>query len=127
MSESLLSHSRSPSSVSSGTTNEWVSQQVKAFTHWINNYLSLKNDDSLLVTNLHTDLNDGIRLINLIDILEFELISDPNAEYKETFHRYQKKPKYELQRTENIELVLKFLRDKGFALVGITASSIEQS
>lgn len=45
----------------------WVESQTRAYIAWVNSYLS-EFDES--VTNLSTDLADGIRLLHLVELLE---------------------------------------------------------
>jgi hypothetical protein len=45
----------------------WVEQQTRAYIAWVNSYLS---DVDESVTNLSTDLADGLRLLHLVELLE---------------------------------------------------------
>ena len=56
-----------------GTTadkDEWVALQKKTFTRWCNSYLSNRQ---LTITNLFVDVNDGLVMLNLLEIIGTEL------------------------------------------------------
>ena len=87
---------------------EWKRIQKKTFTRWCNEHLK-KQGPEFLITELGEDFSDGIRLINLLEILSQKKVG-----------RYSKKPRVHAQKMENIELALNFLTKKeGIYLVNI--------
>lgn len=90
----------------------WITVQQKTFTKWVNSHLS---DRGLAVQDLCTDLNDGIMLINLLEIIS-----------NKTFPSYNKKCRFINQRLENLNACLKFLRDEDIKLVAIGSEDIER-
>eukprot|EP00008_Paramoeba_atlantica_P014799 CAMPEP_0201477146 /NCGR_PEP_ID=MMETSP0151_2-20130828/2224_1 /ASSEMBLY_ACC=CAM_ASM_000257 /TAXON_ID=200890 /ORGANISM="Paramoeba atlantica, Strain 621/1 / CCAP 1560/9" /LENGTH=642 /DNA_ID=CAMNT_0047857771 /DNA_START=42 /DNA_END=1971 /DNA_ORIENTATION=- len=89
----------------------WADIQEKAFTRWANNHLE---ERGLWVDNLKTDFCNGVNLINLI-----EIISHPKK-----FERWNRHPRIPIQKTENVNIALEFLKNEGIKLVNIGASDI---
>lgn len=81
--------------------------QRKTFTKWINNKLQPRN---LQVENLAQDFSDGTILINLL-----EVIGD------ETLGKYNKAPKLRLQKIENMNSALQFIKSRNVQLHNIGA------
>eukprot|EP01123_Difflugia_compressa_P016275 TRINITY_DN999_c0_g1_i1.p1 TRINITY_DN999_c0_g1~~TRINITY_DN999_c0_g1_i1.p1 ORF type:complete len:746 (+),score=196.58 TRINITY_DN999_c0_g1_i1:57-2294(+) len=88
----------------------WVKVQEKTFTRWVNTYLV---ERMLKVEKLQTDFADGLMLINLLEIIS----SKP-------FPHYNKQPRIQMQKLENLTFALKFLETEGIKLVSIDSSSI---
>jgi filamin len=88
---------------------QWIDIQQDTFTNWCNN--RLKNTDTR-INNLITDLDDGLRLIVLLEQLS-----------RRPFPRkYHKKPHGPFQRLENLERALDFIQhDEGIYMVNIGA------
>ena len=91
---------------------QWIVVQQKTFTNWVNSHLS---DRGLAVQDLTKDLNDGIMLINLLEIIS-----------NKKFPAYNKKCRVINQRLENLNACLKFLRDEDIKLVAIGSEDIER-
>ena len=77
---------------------EWKRIQKKTFTRWCNEHLK---HQQMFITDLETDLCDGVRLIVLVEVLSQKRIG-----------RYSKKPRVYAQRMENVELALDFITNK---------------
>ncbi|KAL6631173.1 calponin homology domain-containing protein [Neocallimastix sp. 'constans'] len=92
----------------------WERTQIKTFTNWINNKLAMKGCKS--ITNLDTDLSTGERLIELLEIIGGESLG-----------RYNKNPKLRLQRIENVNKALEFIKSRGVSLTNIGAEDIVDS
>ncbi|KAI8907227.1 calponin homology domain-containing protein [Gorgonomyces haynaldii] len=89
----------------------WESIQKKTFTNWFNNQLKKKNLPP--VSNLDQDLSSGENLIQLL-----EIIGD------ESLGRYNKNPKLRLQKIENCNKALEFIKKRGVHLTNIGAEDI---
>ena len=88
-----------------GEGGEWKDIQQKTFTRWCNQ--NLKSRD-MNVDSLATDFHDGIKLINLLEVLS-----------KKSFGRYNKKAKIVQQKHENCTACIKFIQSEGMKLVNI--------
>jgi len=88
----------------------WEKTQIKTFTNWINNKLKMKGKS---ITNLDTDLSSGERLLELLEIIGGEPMG-----------RYNKNPKLRLQRIENLNKALEFIKNRGVNLTNIGAEDI---
>ena len=96
-----------------GEEEAWVKQQKKTFTRWANTYMRIhaSNKD---IGDIYTDLKDGVKLIALLESLSgtpFPM-------------KYNKKPKMDAQRQDNLKMVFKFLKDLKMPLVNIGAEDI---
>lgn len=89
----------------------WERIQRKTFTGWVNSHLRKR---ALLIENIETDLQDGIKLINLL-----EIISDDTFPFK-----YEKKANLRIQKVGNVGHCLNFIKSKGVHLAGIGAEEI---
>lgn len=102
---------------------DWIELQKKTFTKWINQHLSQRSMD---VEDLYQDLSDGVRLINLLEIISEEQV----CAYTYTFYfsAYNKKPKMRIHMLENVGQALKFMTEnKKIRLVNIGSSDIVDS
>ncbi|KAI9296817.1 hypothetical protein K502DRAFT_337116 [Neoconidiobolus thromboides FSU 785] len=90
---------------------EWEQIQQKTFTKWVNIQLSSKNYEN--IKDLYHGLSDGTALIQLLEALT----DAPIGKYN--FH-----PKYRLQKIENLNKALKFIRERGINLTNIGAEDI---
>jgi filamin len=88
----------------------WVDVQKKTFTRWSNSFLRYKAQK---INDLETDLEDGVLLIVLLEILSDKSLG-----------RYNKTPKMKPQKLENISSALKFIAAQGIKLVGIGPEDI---
>jgi len=84
--------------------------QKKTFTRWMNTHLS---DRDLEIKELNEDLQDGLKLIQLLEIISGKRIK-----------KYKKKPQNKLQKIENLNIALKFVKKEGLTLVNIGAEDI---
>ncbi|QSL66599.1 hypothetical protein MERGE_000981 [Pneumocystis wakefieldiae] len=89
----------------------WQDVQHKTFTKWVNTKLSACELPPAV--SLKTDLSDGIRLISLL-----ETIGD------ETLGKYNKNPRLRIQKAENVNKALDYIKSKGIPLTNIGAEDI---
>ena len=89
---------------------DWVGVQKKTFTRWANSYLSKRKAE---VQDLAVDFQDGTRLAALLEVISNERLSKINAT-----------PKIEIQKLENLNKCLQFLKDKEIHLVNIGSQDI---
>ncbi|KAG4301508.1 hypothetical protein PCK1_002221 [Pneumocystis canis] len=89
----------------------WQEVQHKTFTKWLNTKLS--SNELAPAVSLKTDLSDGIRLINLL-----EIIGD------ETLGKYNKNPRLRIQKAENVNKALDYIKSRGIPLTNIGAEDI---
>jgi len=92
----------------------WEKTQIKTFTNWINNKLGMRGYKA--ISNLDTDLSSGERLIELLEIIGGESLG-----------RYNRNPKLRLQRIENVNKALDFIKSRGVSLTNIGAEDIVDS
>jgi len=97
--------------MSDETAPAWVRIQKKTFTRWCNNYLTQR---SLGINDLQIDLADGVLLHNLLEILGNE----------EVLPKANRKAKMKLQKIENLNTCLKYIKGKNIKLVGIGAEDL---
>eukprot|EP01104_Vermistella_antarctica_P006227 TRINITY_DN1694_c0_g1_i1.p2 TRINITY_DN1694_c0_g1~~TRINITY_DN1694_c0_g1_i1.p2 ORF type:complete len:450 (+),score=153.82 TRINITY_DN1694_c0_g1_i1:73-1350(+) len=89
----------------------WVDIQENAFKRWCNNHLL---EAGLHIESFKTDLCSGLTLIGLINA-----ISHP-----EQITKYNKHPRIPIQKYENNNIALDFLKDRGVKLVNIGGGDI---
>ncbi|XP_073988678.1 dystonin-like protein short stop isoform X7 [Rhodnius prolixus] len=88
--------------------------QKKTFTKWVNKHLKkhwICSKANRHVTDLFTDLQDGLNLISLLEVLSGE-------------HLHREKGRMRFHCLQNVELVLNFLRYKKIKLVNIRPEDI---
>ncbi|KAJ5908110.1 hypothetical protein N7495_000792 [Penicillium taxi] len=90
---------------------QWINVQQKTFTKWLNN--KLKARKGLAIEDLVTDLSDGVILIHLLEILGGESLG-----------RYASKPKLRVQRFENVNKSLDFIKGRRIQMTNIGAEDI---
>ncbi|KAJ5833489.1 hypothetical protein N7474_001800 [Penicillium riverlandense] len=88
----------------------WVNVQEKTFTKWLNNKLKARD---IAIENLITDLSDGVILIHLLEILGGESLG-----------RYASKPKLRVQKFENVNKSLDFIKSRKIQMTNIGAEDI---
>ena len=99
---------------------EWKRTQQNEFTRWANVaymeklgfYGHLKEEDKI-ITDLETDLSDGVKLTTLLEVLSGERLHLPN-----------KKPNFRSQKLENVSFALEFLEREGVFLANINSADI---
>ncbi|KAJ6072261.1 hypothetical protein PENARI_c002G08903 [Penicillium arizonense] len=89
---------------------QWINVQQKTFTKWLNDKLKAR---SLAIDDLVTDLSDGVILIHLLEILGGESLG-----------RYASKPKLRVQRFENVNKSLDFIKGRRIQMTNIGAEDI---
>ncbi|KAJ5672626.1 hypothetical protein N7507_001753 [Penicillium longicatenatum] len=89
---------------------QWINVQQKTFTKWLNDKLKAR---SLAIEDLVTDLSDGVILIHLLEILGGESLG-----------RYASKPGLRVQRFENVNKGLDFIKGRRIQMTNIGAEDI---
>ncbi|MCJ1361391.1 hypothetical protein MMC16_000491 [Acarospora aff. strigata] len=89
---------------------QWVTVQQKTFTKWLNSKVKPRD---VAVNDLVTDLADGVILIHLLEILG-----------NESLGRYASKPKMRVQRFENVNKALDFIKGRGVQMTNIGAEDV---
>jgi len=74
----------------------WETVQIKAFTSWLNGYLGKRN---MLINNIATDMGDGVKLINFLELLSEQKMKS----------RYSEHPPSRIEKIQNLHLALTFL------------------
>ncbi|KAK9316357.1 calponin homology domain-containing protein [Lipomyces starkeyi] len=92
-------------------TPAWVATQHKAFLRWTNSHLESRGITA--VQNLHSDFSDGVKLIQLLEIIG-----------NESLGRYAARPKLRVQKAENVIVALEYIRRRGIQLYNIGAEDI---
>eukprot|EP00041_Stephanoeca_diplocostata_P037756 m.1443194 g.1443194 ORF g.1443194 m.1443194 type:complete len:2355 (-) comp25099_c0_seq2:312-7376(-) len=96
------------------TGDHYSEIQKKTFTKWFNSHLKHAVSPDV-VQDLYVDLRDGLKFFTLFSVIQPEdTISPPS-----------KKPRMKLQRVENINRIIKFLRDKDIRVENIGGEDIE--
>ncbi|KAB5558090.1 hypothetical protein GE09DRAFT_1237324 [Coniochaeta sp. 2T2.1] len=88
----------------------WITVQQKTFTKWLNTKIEAR---SLEVKDLVKDLSDGVMLIHLLECLS-----------NESLGRYAAKPKLRVQRFENANIALDFIKSRGIQMTNIGAEDV---
>uniref|UniRef100_A0A8H7NAW0 Calponin-homology (CH) domain-containing protein n=1 Tax=Bionectria ochroleuca TaxID=29856 RepID=A0A8H7NAW0_BIOOC len=88
----------------------WVAIQKKTFTKWLNTKIAARD---LEVKDLARDLTDGVMLIHLLECLS-----------NDTLGRYASNPKLRVQKFENANLALDFIKMRGIQLINIGAEDV---
>lgn len=88
-----------------GDETNWIQTQCAVFKNWVNQNLSTRDME---VKEFETDFSDGIKLINLYEIVA-----------KKKLGRYNKRPKLPNHMLENVTLALKAMEDDGINLLSI--------
>ncbi|KAF0543798.1 actinin-like protein [Gigaspora margarita] len=89
----------------------WETIQEKTFTKWVNSKLADRKIEP--ITDLTQAMSDGVRLIQLLEII---------GDY--SFGRYNKNPKLRIQKVENVNKALEFIKRRGVPLTNIGAEDI---
>ena len=88
---------------------QWKLIQKNTFTRWANEHLKTVNKH---LADLETDLSDGLRLLNLVEVLAGK-----------KFAKYNRRPNFRTQKLENVTMTLRFLEDdEGIRIVNIGRS-----
>ncbi|MCJ1286777.1 hypothetical protein MMC26_006123 [Xylographa opegraphella] len=89
---------------------QWITVQQKTFTKWLNSKVQPRD---VAVNDLVKDLSDGVILIHLLEILG-----------NESLGRYASRPKLRVQRFENVNKGLDFIKSRGIQMTNIGAEDI---
>ncbi|KAF1957587.1 alpha-actinin-2 [Byssothecium circinans] len=89
---------------------QWVKVQQKTFTKWLNSKLKAREVE---INDLITDLSDGIALIHLLEILS-----------NDSLGRYASRPKLRVQKFENVNKSLDFIKGRGIQMHNIGAEDV---
>ncbi|CZT06072.1 related to alpha-actinin [Rhynchosporium graminicola] len=89
---------------------QWITVQQKTFTKWLNTKIEPRG---VVVVDLVKDLSDGVILIHLLECLSSESLG-----------RYAAKPKLRVQRFENANLSLDFIKSRGIQMTNIGAEDV---
>jgi len=88
----------------------WADIQKNVFTRWANEHLK---DRGYHIEDVGKDLNDGLLLINLLEIISGK-----------SFGRYNRHPVVPFQKIENCQMVIQFVEKEGIKLVNISGDDI---
>ncbi|TVY33854.1 Alpha-actinin-like protein, partial [Lachnellula occidentalis] len=89
---------------------KWITVQQKTFTKWLNTKVAPRK---VAVLDLVVDLSDGVILIHLLECLSAESLG-----------RYAAKPKLRVQKFENANLSLDFIKSRGIQMTNIGAEDV---
>lgn len=85
---------------------QWKLIQKNTFTRWANEHLKTVNKH---LSDLETDLSDGLRLLALVEVLAGQ-----------KFNRFNRRPTFRTQKLENVTMGLRFLEEEeGIRIVNI--------
>ncbi|KAI1375908.1 calponin homology domain-containing protein [Hypoxylon crocopeplum] len=90
--------------------HQWINVQQKTFTKWMNTKIAPRG---LVVKDLVTDLSDAVLLIHLLECLSSESLG-----------RYAAKPKLRVQKFENANTALDFIKSRGIQMTNIGAEDV---
>ena len=91
----------------------WEETQIKVFSRWGAKNLMERN---ISFESLRTEFEDGVKLLNLLEIIGKEQISNG---------RWHKAPKNRYQMLENVNMALDYVqKEKKIKLIGIHADDI---
>jgi len=88
----------------------WENIQKKTFTKWVNSYLAKRAQK---IDEISTDFSNGLKLISFLEIL--------SSKY---FKTYEKNPKLRIQKIQNLDRALKFIKEQNVHLISIGAEDI---
>ncbi|KAK2750413.1 hypothetical protein FQN57_003893 [Myotisia sp. PD_48] len=89
---------------------QWINVQQKTFTKWLNSKLKARD---IAIDDLVADLSDGVILIHILEILG-----------NESLGRYASKPKLRVQKFENANKCLDFIKGRKIPMTNIGAEDI---
>ncbi|PWN93150.1 hypothetical protein FA10DRAFT_263846 [Acaromyces ingoldii] len=89
----------------------WEETQAKTFCKWLNTKLESRSIPPMV--SLATDLSDGVRLIELMEIMGDTSLG-----------RFYKQPKMRVQMAENVNKALEFIKSRGVVLTNVGAEDI---
>ena len=80
---------------------DWKKMQVRTFTNWFNSILALGGPANSQITSLQEDLQDGLKLVELLEILSMP---------PKRFDRINRQINHEHQKLENLSIVFEYLK-----------------
>ena len=80
---------------------DWKKLQVRTFTNWFNSILALGGPASGQITSLEEDLKDGLKLVQLLEILTPKRFDGINGQIN-----------HEQQKLENLTIVFNYLKNE---------------
>ncbi|KAI2471619.1 calponin homology domain-containing protein [Annulohypoxylon bovei var. microspora] len=89
---------------------QWINVQQKTFTKWMNTKILQRG---VVVKDLVADLSDAVLLIHLLECLSSESLG-----------RYAAKPKLRVQKFENANTALDFIKSRGIQMTNIGAEDV---
>ncbi|KAF2430326.1 alpha-actin-like proteinin [Tothia fuscella] len=89
---------------------QWITVQQKTFSKWLNSKIKARE---VQIQDLVKDLSDGVILIHLLEVLS-----------NESLGRYASKPKLRVQRFENVNIALDFIKGRGIQMTNIGAEDV---
>ncbi|KAI0883395.1 calponin homology domain-containing protein [Annulohypoxylon maeteangense] len=90
--------------------HQWINVQQKTFTKWMNTKILQRG---VVVKDLVEDLRDAVLLIHLLECLSSESLG-----------RYAAKPKLRVQKFENANTALDFIKSRGIQMTNIGAEDV---
>ncbi|KAI1085672.1 hypothetical protein F5B20DRAFT_11874 [Whalleya microplaca] len=99
-----------PGSTLTKMDHKWINVQEKTFTKWFNTKICSRG---LVVKSLVPDISDGVLLIHLLECLS-----------NESLGRYAAKPKLRVQKFENANTALNFVKSRGIQMTNIGAEDV---
>lgn len=85
--------------------------QAKTFTKWLNT--KLESRQIAPMRSLATDLSDGVKLVQLMEIMGDTSLG-----------RFYMNPRMRVQKAENVNLALEFIKSRGVVLTNVGAEDI---
>lgn len=92
---------------------DWKKMQERTFTNWFNSILALGGPANGQITSLQKDLQDGLKLIRLLEIL-----------MKKRFDGVNKQPNRVQQKLENLKIFFEHLNKAKVKYVNIGKPNI---
>jgi len=88
----------------------WENIQKKTFTKWVNSHLAKR---AKKIEEITTDFGDGLLLLAFLEVI--------SGKY---FAKFEKNPKIRIQKIQNLDLALKFIKEQGVNLIAIGPEDI---
>lgn len=88
-----------------GEHAQWKQIQENTFTRWANEHLKTVGSS---IDSLETDLSDGLRLIQLVEVLSQKQLPS-----------HSQHPTFRSQKMDNVSIALTFLMNEGIKIVNI--------
>lgn len=94
---------------------DWIKVQKKTFTRWCNSYLRRRGADEMLVKDLYVDLEDGLLLNSLLQIISNggEVGADGRKFAFPHDKKKYKRPTMKIKKLEDVGQGLKFMKELG--------------